>query len=908
MTRNLAPLPTKIQRLAYVLRRLTLFAAVLFVISATAHSWTYLQTQNWQLLVDAGISVFTSALAFLAYFLARRGRVEPALRLTYAVLLLLPFSYWFAGFNPVVITAMITGAFLIFINVDPNRWQRWLGQTILYGLYQIALIVFSPFEGVVLISNSLTFWVNNLLVVLFLAFIGREFLQVYAAFSIRARLLASSLILALLPPMIVATVFGVIFINNGRNQTLEQMQGVVQLKRAQLDLWVGSLQSSLKTLREETGAVERFEAILTLPESNPRRLLALQALQQRFSRMVESNADFDEVLLMSVEGDVILSTDLSQLGKRFAQRKFFIFGKSGPYINPPFYDAALNRTVMWLSLPVYNRADVLIGVLAARPNALVFNKIVSQQAGLGQSGESYLVGINNTLLSRLSNPNFAVGQAFIRSQPVQQVLATQRDVAGLFENYNNQAVVGAYVWLPSYQMVLVAEKAQSEAFRFINQTLLFGGITLGAALILALIVGLNTTRTIANPLGEVARVAEDIASGNLNIQITESGDDEIGQVTIAFNHMTQRLRESFVNLENRIQERTMALENRSRQIETIAQLGNAITNLRNLEDLLSQATILISDRLDFYHVGIFLLDDSNTYAILRAANSDGGQKMLAKGYQMPIKEDNIIGNALLHSQPRVAFDIGENAVRFDYPDLPETRSQMALPLRVGQQQLGALDVHSLHPNAFSMEDIAILQILADQIAIAINNARLFDETQQALESARRAYRESSQQEWQKILLENADLGYVATPTSMFPSHSDWQPTMQAAARENRLTIDAENVLALPIQLRGQTLGVLRLRKHNPKHTWSEREIAFLNNLAEQLAVALESARLYSDAQRRAARERLLSESATRMRETLDVDSVLQTAMLEIRRALQLSEVEVRMKGAEMARFDSEPEQ
>lgn len=908
MTRNFASLPTTIQRLTYILRRLTLFAVFLFFIHATANTWMYFQMQSWQFLADAGISLLSSIIAFIAYFLARRGHIQPVLRLTYLALLLFPFSYWFAGFNPAVVVAMIAGAFLIFMNVDPNRWQRWLMQTILYGLYEIGLVVLSPFGLALLAPDSPMFWVTNSLVALFLVFIGREFFRAYPALSMRTRLLTSSLILALLPPVIVAAVFGLIFINNGRNQTLEQMQGVVQLKRAQLDLWIGSLQSALKTVRDETSAVERFEAILTLSENNPRRTIGAQALMERFARLTTPGAEFDEILLMNADGKVILASDSVQQGKSFAQRKFFIFGKSGPYINPPFYDAVLDRTVFWLALPIYNRSDDLIGVLAARSNSLIFDKIITQQTGLGKTGESYLVGLNGVLLSSVKDAGILVGQTSIKSEPIQRALRTQQEVYGLFENYAGEPVVGAYLWLPSYQIVLAAEQTQAESFRFINQALFVGIVTLILALLLALMVGLNTTRAIASPLGEVARVAEDIASGNLNVQIAESGDDEIGQVMMAFNRMTQRLRESFTNLEHRIQERTADLANRSRQIETIAQLGNAITNLRNFEDLLAQAAVLISDRLSFYHVGIFLLDDSNTYAVLRAANSDGGQKMLADGYRVPIDEGNMIGNALLKSQPRIALDVGEDAVHFDYPDLPQTRSQMVLPLRVGQQLLGALDVHSIHPNAFSIEDFAILQILADQIAVAINNARLFEETQQALEAARRAYRESSEQEWQKILLESAEMGYTATPKSVLPSQGDWQPTMQMAAREQRLIIDDDNLLALPIQLRGQTLAVLRLRKNNPKLTWSDREIAFLNNMADQLAVALESARLYGDAQRRAARERLLSEAATRMRETLDVDSVLQTAMLEIRRALQLSEVEIRMKGAEIARFNTESEQ
>ena len=190
-------------------------------------------------------------------------------------------------------------------------------------------------------------------------------------------------------------------------------------------------------------------------------------------------------------------------------------------------------------------------------------------------------------------------------------------------------------------------------------------------------------------------------------------------------------------LERLIQERTASLERRSVQLQVATEVARAIASVQNLDQLLPSMARLISERFGFYHVGLFLLDPAREYAVLQAANSEGGQRMLARGHRLKVGQVGIVGYVTGAGLPRIALDVGQDAVFFDNPALPHTRSEMALPLKVGEEVIGALDAQSTLPAAFSKEDAAILGALADQVAIAIQNARLFDQTQAALEAARR---------------------------------------------------------------------------------------------------------------------------------------------------------------------------
>jgi GAF domain-containing protein len=259
--------------------------------------------------------------------------------------------------------------------------------------------------------------------------------------------------------------------------------------------------------------------------------------------------------------------------------------------------------------------------------------------------------------------------------------------------------------------------------------------------------------------------------------------------------------------------------------------------------------------------------------------------MLARHHQLKVGEVGIVGYVTGHKESRIAMDVGLDAVYFDNPDLPDTRSEMALPLVVGERVLGALDVQSTEPGAFTQEDIATLQILADQVAVAIDNARLFSENQAALEAMQRAYGELSREAWAKILHDQPELKVLANQYDiLYTPTKRWTPEMLQAAQSGELVRSDEQTVAIPIQERGNILGILRLRKPDD-HPWSKEELSLVETLAQQLFLALENARLYSETQRRAERERLASNIVASMRTSNDPEAIFQTALQELRQAL-----------------------
>jgi GAF domain-containing protein len=228
---------------------------------------------------------------------------------------------------------------------------------------------------------------------------------------------------------------------------------------------------------------------------------------------------------------------------------------------------------------------------------------------------------------------------------------------------------------------------------------------------------------------------------------------------------------------------------------------------------------------------------------------------------------------------------------------------VALPLRSRGQILGALTVQSVQPSAFDEQTVAVLQTMVDQVAVAIDNARLFAESQAALETARRAYGELSRQAWGELLRSRPDWSYRYVRQSITPAAGEWRPEMLQAeqtgqsVQSSHLTGEGGtdgSTLAIPLQVRGQVVGVLGFRKGEDGEVWSAGEMALLEALVEQLGQALESARLYRDTQRRAAREQTIAEVSARIGESLDLERVLMSAASEIRQALGLDDLVVRL--------------
>lgn len=270
--------------------------------------------------------------------------------------------------------------------------------------------------------------------------------------------------------------------------------------------------------------------------------------------------------------------------------------------------------------------------------------------------------------------------------------------------------------------------------------------------------------------------------------------------------------------------------------------------------------------------------------------------MLARGHRIRVGE-GMIGWSVKHRQSRVALVAEEDAVRLATAELPETRSEAALPLRSRGRVLGALTVQHKEPGAFDPDTLAVLETMADQVAVALDNARLFMEGQEALETTRRAFGQMSRQAWRQLLRPRQEWGYRYVNQTIVPVDGERPPAMLRAGQAGqtvRLDGDRRMSLAIPLRVRDEVVGVVGFRKGEGQ-TWSDEETGVLEAFVAQLETALEGARLYQDVQRRAAENRLVGEITARLRATMDVDTVLQTAVREVGSALGIEKVELRLE-------------
>ncbi len=346
------------------------------------------------------------------------------------------------------------------------------------------------------------------------------------------------------------------------------------------------------------------------------------------------------------------------------------------------------------------------------------------------------------------------------------------------------------------------------------------------------------------------------------------------------------------SLEQRVAERTEDLERRSIQLQAVAEIGRTAAAIHDLNKLLAEIPTMIAERLDLYHVGVFLLDEDGLDAVLRGASSPEGQQMLSQGYSLPVGSPDIIGMATAQREPRTLAATNTDEVSFAGALLPRTRAELALPLAAGNQLLGALDLHSVDSAAFPPQTVSVMQLLADQVAIAIENAQLFAQREASLEAERRAYGQFSREAWQQLSRATGALRFIADrPGVVRPAEGDAPPLMHQARETGRLLTTPDSTLVAPIQVReGVSIGALRLHKPD----WSEEEITLVETLTEQLGAALESARLYQETQRREARERVTREITEDLRRSVDIEVILRSAVTSLGEALGVPRAYVRL--------------
>jgi len=351
------------------------------------------------------------------------------------------------------------------------------------------------------------------------------------------------------------------------------------------------------------------------------------------------------------------------------------------------------------------------------------------------------------------------------------------------------------------------------------------------------------------------------------------------------------------SLEERVAERTNELERRSAYLVASAEVARVASMMLEGSVSLNDVVASVQEGFGFYYVGLYLLDDEQEWLVLHAGTGEAGRMLLSRGHRLAAGEGSTLGWCVENAEPRIIAKSETDVVRAVVPELMGVRSEAILPLHSRGQVLGGLTVQSERVDAFDADVVASLQSVADQIAVAVDNVTLLAKSQSELEDERRVAGELSREAWLRMLRGRTEIGYRYEEQSMHPAGQEWTPEMVEAIRTAAVTQGedaASSVLAIPLFVRGQPVGVMRVSKDKKNALWSEEETALLSTVAEQLGVALESARLYQDTQRRAARERLISQITARMRESLDVEMVLSTAAQELVQSLDLPEVTIRM--------------
>jgi nitrate/nitrite-specific signal transduction histidine kinase len=577
--------------------------------------------------------------------------------------------------------------------------------------------------------------------------------------TIRARLLVCFALVALVPVLAISLASLAVAYYTGRRQVSDRLESLAALKQSSIESWIHDLEEDLVIASNTDCAFERISVVLTLAEDHKHYGFYNRAVRKRLQGLVGQSPQLEELFLLDLRGEVALSTDEHQEGRDCGDQRFFREGLAGPCAQLPFQveegvdsvAAEQGPGSVFVAIPILGQQGRPLGVMVARADVAPLNDILSERTGLGETGKAFLVNVEHAVLQGITLPrptskSTAASPSRVEAPGIQEAIGRATNTAGVYADYRGIRALASYRWLPDLGVVLATEQDLSEGLRAVRGIMVVNAVIAGTAGVLAVVAALFVTGTIANPLTDLATTATEIAGGDLERRADTEREDEIGTLADAFNSMTSQLRDLIGSLERRVEERTKALqevnetlERRAIQMETNARVSRELTSILNIDDLLTQVVELIRDAFHYYHVHIFLLDQDTDHLVLRASTST----TVPEHHWIAVNGRSINGEAIQQGEAVLVNDVKEDASYLADRGLPDVESELVAPLRLADQVIGTLDVQSAEVNAFTEQDLLVIQSLGDQIAVAIENARLYDRSQElaVLEERTRLARE-----------------------------------------------------------------------------------------------------------------------------------------------------------------------
>lgn len=879
-----------------------LWNGVLFTLIAIISTISTIQT-GLNVFGGIALTVVVAGVSFLAAYLARHGQAQTGAVILVGTILLTSLALPVVAKGqslPLAALLFIITSSIAYFTLTPRGALLASIASLVIGLFIILADFFLPDFG---IPNDpqVTTVISAVAGTIYLIALARRF----GDFSLRAKLIAAFLLITLLPILALSIYTNTITRNILTEEAetslsalaAETSQGIDQFILSQLDIIKMEAQQPV------------LADFLQQSQFNRDARLEAASLKTLLTFIRKNPVFIQSYALLDMSGKVVLSTNPAQQGKSEAQTDYFrltMLQQKPQIIASGNWNEA---PILYFISPVRTESGLLVGMLRAEYDAILLQYLVNTRTIQSAAGQRVVL-VEKASLLRLADTQDP-RELYTPFPDLETELATlvEPKTFSLPGAQRGEGFFAAGQPLTTRPWVVVAlqptrtiyARAEAQARGLILVSI---GLT-----VFALFIALLTAQLISRPIRDLARIARRIASGDLSARAEMRFEDEVGQLARVFNEMTLQLNQTLSGLEQRINERTTELqsatlqsERRARQLQSIAEVAKIITREQHLDRLLPLVAETVSEQFGYYHVGIFLLDENARMAVLQASNSPGGQRMLEAGHRLALGTGSIVGYAAMTGMPRIALDVGEDAVFFNNPNLPETRSEMALPLAIRGKVIGVLDIQSKQSDAFSKEDIEILTVLADQVAIAIQNARLFEENQVRLQEAQAIVQAFQRQEWAALAQRQAVIGYVHTSMGGKPLNTPVQAEeIEQAIRKGgiiRREIKSEEnatVLAIPIPLGEQFIGAIRIQSTNAERNWTTEELNLLRALAERVGLALENARLVASSQRRAAKERTIGEIAAKIGAAEDMDSILKTAVQEVGQLLADVDVVIQLK-------------
>ncbi|MDX2163532.1 MAG: GAF domain-containing protein [bacterium] len=473
------------------------------------------------------------------------------------------------------------------------------------------------------------------------------------------------------------------------------------------------------------------------------------------------------------------------------------------------------------------------------------------------------------------------------------------------ENNPNAEVIGYFAPVPGTTLALVSELSLDSVRQDVLSFLPLRGAVVAIGWVgMVIVLGILFNQLFAPPLARLRRAALGMIGGDYETPLPDvRRGDEFGEAASAFVQMRSRMKTMVDELESRVALRT-------RDIEATQEISRYAATQRDANALMRDVVNLIVQRFPaIYHAQIFLIDADRQYAVVRASTGEVGRQLLERGHRLGVGSVSVIGQVTDQGRYILAKDAAVSQVHRRNEFLPDTRSELAIPLRVGETIIGALDVQSKQSDAFPDDMIRVLETMADNIAIAIENARLYEESVRRVREIEDTNREATRRAWQDYLRDQRVLSLSREAGVPLTQDDTISELRRRALATGEIAVGDQTgrntyPVAVPIQLRGQTLGAVEWEL--PAGDFSREKLELARELANRLALSLDNTRLFQESRRATERERLVNTIAARLTAQTSIDQILQTAVREVGQALRAPQVTIRLKGSESAAGLNQP--